>query len=280
MGSDRRIYSYNNRQYIIAGTVIVLLIIFVVRLFFLQIFSDDYKRWADSNAFQKRTLYPSRGVIYDRNGNMLVYNQPSYDLMVIMREIRQPFDTLDFCRTVGITKEWFDNRVAAIRGNNLSYGYWSYVPQEFMSQLSVSEYGVLQEKLYKFPGFYVRNRPLREYGCSSAANVLGNIGEVSQKDIENDRYYVQKDYSGRSGVERSYEKILRGEKGVEILLRDARGRIKGKYENGEYDRAPVPGKNITLSIDLDLQAYGEKVMQNKLGSIVMIEPSTDRKSVV
>ena len=272
--NDRNTYLYNNRQYIIAGTIIVLLIIFITRLFFLQILSDDYKRWADSNAFQKRTLYPSRGVIYDRNGKMLVYNQPSYDLMVIMREIRQPFDTLDFCNTVGITKEWFDNRIATIKGSNINYGYWSYMPQEFINQLSVSEYGVLQEKLYKFPGFYMRNRPLREYGCFNAANVLGDVGEVNQKDIENDNYYVQRDYSGRSGVEKSYEKILRGEKGVEILLRDARGRIKGKYEDGKYDVAPVPGKNINLSIDMDLQAYGEKIMQNKLGSIVMIEPST------
>ena len=237
MANDRKIDLYNNRQHIIAVTIVVLLIIFIVRLFFLQILSDEYKKWADSNAFQKRTLYPSRGVIYDRNGNMLVYNQPSYDLMVIMREIRQPFDTLDFCSTVGITKEWFDNRIATIKGSNINYGYWSYTPQEFMNQLSVSEYGVLQEKLYKFPGFYVRNRPLREYGCNNAGNVLGNVGEVNQKDIDNDSYYVQRDYSGRTGVERSYEKVLRGEKGVEILLRDARGRIKGKYE--EIGRAHV-----------------------------------------
>ena len=271
MENDRQKYLYDNRRYIIAGTVVVLLMIFVVRLFFLQILSDDYKRWADSNAFQRRTLYPSRGVIYDRTGKMLVYNQPSYDVMVIMREVRQPFDTLDFCRTIGITKERFDNRMAVIKSSS---GYTSYVPQEFMNQLSANEYGVLQEKLYKFPGFYVRNRPLREYGCHNAANVLGYVGEVNQNDIDNDSYYVQRDYSGRSGVERSYEKELRGEKGVEILLRDAHGRIKSKYENGEYDVAPVPGKNITLSIDLDLQTYGETVMQNKLGSIVMIEPST------
>ena len=226
--------------------------------------------WADSNAFQKRTLYPSRGVIYDRNGNLLVYNQPSYDVMVIMREI-QSFDTIDFCNTVGMTKEAFDNRIATIRNSNPGY---SYVPQVFINQLSAKEYGVLQEKLYKFPGFYIRNRALREYGYINAANVLGNIGEVNQKDIENDNYYVQRDYSGRSGVEKSYENVLRGEKGVEILLRDAHGRIKGKYEDGKYDVAPVSGKNITLSVDIELQAYAEKIMCNKLGAIVMIEPST------
>jgi penicillin-binding protein 2 len=250
----------------------VLLFIFVVRFFFLQIVSDDYKKWADSNAFQRRTLYPSRGVIYDRNGKLLVYNQLSYDVMVIIREI-QPFDTLDFCKTVGITREFFENRMAVIKNRTLNPGY-SYIPQEFMSQLSAVEYGVLQEKIYKFPGFYIRSRPLREYGCLNAANVLGNLGEVNRKDIERDDYYVQGDRSGRSGVERSYEKILRGEKGVEILLRDVYGRIKGKYEDGKYDVAPVSGKNITLSIDMDLQAYGEMIMQHKSGAIVMIEPST------
>jgi penicillin-binding protein 2 len=253
--------------------VLVLLFIFVIRLFFLQILSDDYKKWADSNAFQRRTLYPSRGVIYDRNGELLVYNQPSYDVMVIMREIVQ-FDTIDFCNTIGITKEFFDSRMATIKNGNLNPGYSSYIPQVFMNQLSAVEYGILQEKFYKYSGFYIRNRTLREYGCSNAANVLGNVGVVSRKDIERDDYYVQSDYLGRSGIERSYEKILRGEKGVEILLRDVYGRIKGKYEDGKYDVAPVSGKNLTLSIDLELQAYGEMIMRNKPGAIVMLEPST------
>lgn len=269
MESDRQKYMYDNRRYIIAGTVIVLLLIFVIRLFFLQIVSEDYKKWADSNAFQRRTLYPSRGVIYDRTGKLLVFNQPSYDVMVIMREV-QPFDTIEFCTTVGISKESFDSRIAAIR----KIPGYSYVPHVFINQLSANEYGVLQEKLYKFPGFYIRNNALREYGFPYAANVLGNVGEVNQGDIENDDYYVPRDYSGRSGVERSYEKILRGEKGVEILLRDVHGRIKGKYESGKYDVAPVSGKNITLSIDIELQAYGEMIMQNKPGAIVMIEPAT------
>jgi penicillin-binding protein 2 len=242
----------------------------MVRLFYLQIVSDDYKKWADSNAFQKRTLYPSRGVIYDRNGKLLVYNRPSYDVMMIMREV-QLFDTLDFCQTLGITKERFDGMITTIKNTG---GYSSYIPQVFMNQLSANEYGLLQEKLYKFPGFYIRNRATREYGCTNAAHLLGYVGEVSIKDIEDDDYYVPGDDAGRSGVERSYEKILRGEKGVEILLRDVLGRVKGKYEEGIHDRAPVSGKNITLSIDLELQALGEKLMQNKEGAIVMIEPST------
>ncbi len=271
MANSKTRYIYDNRRYVIAGAVIVLLLIFIMRLFFLQIMRDDYKKWADSNAFQRRTLYPSRGVIYDRNGKLLVYNRPSYDVMVIMREIKQ-LDTMDFCRTVGITRESFDNRMDIIK--NQTSGYASYTPQVFMSQLSANEYGVLQEKFYKFPGFYIRNRALREYGCVNGANILGSLGEVGRKDIKNDDYYVQSDYAGTSGVERSYEKILRGEKGVEILLRDVHGRIKGKYEEGRYDEAPVSGKNITLSIDMDLQAYGEMLMRNKPGAVVMIEPAT------
>lgn len=266
-------YTLENRRYVIGGAVIVLVLVFIFRLFILQIVDSDYKAWADSNAFLKKTLYPSRGMIYDRNGKLLVYNQPAYDVMLIMREI-QPFDTLDFCNVLGITKEQFVKRIADIKNRRLNPGYSSYVPQVFMNQLSAQEYGVLQEKLYKFPGFYIQNRTIREYEYPNAANVLGSIGEVNRKDIEKDAYYVQGDYSGRTGVERSYEKELRGVKGVEILLRDAHGRIKGRYEEGRHDIAPESGKNLTLAIDMDLQAYGEKLMQNKLGGIVMIEPAT------
>lgn len=266
-------YTYENRRYVFSGAVIIVVLIFIVRLFYLQVIDSDYKMWADSNAFLKKTLNPSRGMIYDRNGKLLVYNQPAYDIMLIMREV-QPFDTLDFCTTVGITKEQFINRIVDIKNTRLNPGYSSYVPQVFMNQLSAKDYGVLQEKLYKFPGFYIQNRTIREYEYPNAAHVLGNIGEVNKQDIARDKYYVQGDDSGRSGVERSYETILRGEKGVEIQLRDAHGRIKGRYEEGRYDVKPVSGKDITLSLDMELQAYGEQLMANKLGSIVMIEPST------
>lgn len=266
-------YKLENRRYIISAAVVGLVLIFIIRLFFLQILNSDYKAWADSNAFLKKTLYPSRGMIYDRNGKLLVYNQPAYDVMVIMREV-QPFDTLDFCSTLGISKEQFDKRITDIKNRRLNPRYSSYIPQLFMNHLSAQEYGVLQEKLYKFPGFYIQNRTIREYEYPYAAHVLGSIGEVNRKDLEEDSYYVCGDYSGRSGVEKSYEELLRGEKGIEILLRDAHGRIKGKYEDGAHDIPPVSGKNLTLSIDMDLQAYGEKLMQNKVGAIVMIEPAT------
>lgn len=266
-------YTLENRRYVIGGAVILLVLIFIIRLFFLQIVDSDYKAWADSNAFLKKTLIPSRGIIYDRNGELLVYNQPAYEVMLIMREI-QPFDTLDFCDILKISKEVFVKRIAEIKDRRLNPGYSSYVPQVFMNHLSAQEYGVLQEKLYKFPGFYIQNRTNREYEYPFAAHVLGNIGAVNHKDIEKDSYYASGDNSGRSGVERSYEELLRGVKGTEILLRDVHGRIKGKYEEGKHDVAPVSGKNLTLSIDIRLQAYGEKLMQNKRGSIVMIEPET------
>ena len=262
-------YTLENRRYVIIGAVVLLVLIFIARLFYLQVVENDYKAWADSNAFLKKTLYPSRGIIYDRNGKLLVYNQPAYDVMLIMREV-QPFDTLDFCKILSISREQFDKRIADIKNRRLNPGYSSYVPQVFMNHLSAQECGVLQE----FPGFYIQNRTIRQYEYPNAAHVLGNIGEVNRKDIQSDDYYVQGDNSGRSGVERSYEKELRGVKGVEILLRDVHGRIKGKYDEGNSDVAPVSGKNLTLSIDMDLQAYGEKLMRNKVGSIVMIEPAT------
>ncbi len=273
MENPKTKYAYEIRRFILIGSVIFVILIYVVRLFFLQIVEVEYKASADNNAFLKKTLYPARGVIYDRNDKLLVYNQPAYDVMLIMREI-QPFDTLDFCRTVGITKEIFDKRIVDIKNRALNPGYSSYVPQVFMNQLSTNEYGILQEKLYKFPGFYIQNRTVREYTYPNAALLLGNIGEVNRHDIRADDYYVQGDYAGRAGVERSYENVLRGEKGVEILLRDAHGRIKGRYEEGLYDMAPVSGKNLKLAIDIELQIYAEQLLHNKLGSIVMIEPST------
>lgn len=266
-------YNLSNRRYVLIAAIVVVMIVFISRLFYLQVIDSDYKVWADNNAFLNKTLYPSRGLIYDRNGKLLVYNQPAYDVMLIMREVA-PFDTTDFCTILGITKETFTKRIEDIKNRRLNPGYSSYVPQTFMSQLSAQEYGALQEKLYKFPGFYIQNRTVREYEYPYAAHVLGGVAEVNPNDLKKDTYYVRGDNIGRTGIERSYESILRGEKGVEILLRDAHGRIKGRYENGDHDVAPVSGKNLTLSIDIELQAYGEELMQNKLGAIVMIEPAT------
>ena len=273
MEKFRSKYIYEGRRFVIIGAVLCIVIIFAVRLLDLQLINNEYKNTAENIALLRKILYPARGVIYDRNDNLLVFNELSYDIMLIMREV-QPFDTLDFCGTLGIKQEDFDKRISDVQNRSMNPGYSSYVPQVFMSLLSSNECRVLQEKLYKFPGFYIQPRTIRNYRYPNAALLLGNVGEVNRRDIENDNYYVSGDFSGRSGVENSYEKRLRGEKGIEIMLRDAHGRIQGSYENGIHDKAPVTGKNLKLAIDIELQAYAEKLMQNKLGSVVMIEPET------
>jgi penicillin-binding protein 2 len=265
--------SSEKRYYTIAVIVIAIIIVLIGQLFNLQILKDEYKQSADGNAFFKKTLYPARGTISDRHDRLLVYNQPTYDIVYIPREV-EPFDTLDFCNILSISKEQFIKRINDVKDRRLNPGYSSYTLQTFMTQLTVREYGLFQEKLYKFPGFYIQNRALRQYDYVNAAHILGYVAEVDKTKMNEDPYYARGDYAGKSGVESSYENILRGRKGVEILLRDAHGRIKGKYEDGNYDVAPVSGKNIQLSIDIELQAYGEYLMKNKIGSIVMIEPST------
>ena len=267
-------FNLENRRYVIGGVAIVIVFIYLVRLFTLQLMSDDYKKNADSNAFLKKVEYPSRGAITDRNGKLLVYNQPAYDIMVVMNEESGRLDTLDFCQSLGITKEFFIKRMNDIKDRRKNPGYSRFTQQLFMSQLSNQEFSVFQEKIFRFPGFYVQRRSIRQYQYPYAAHVLGDVGEVSPSDIEDDPYYQPGDYIGKLGIEKYYEKELRGEKGVQILLRDARGRIQGKYLNGKYDRRPVAGKDLTLSIDLNLQALGERLLEGKIGSIVAIEPST------
>ena len=258
----------------IGGVAAAIVLIYIVRLFTLQLLSDDYKKNADSNAFLKKIEYPSRGVITDRHGKLMVYNQPAYDIMVVMNEAKDRIDTLELCEALGITKDDFITRMDNIKDRSKNPGYSRFTQQLFMSQLSDKEFSVFQEKIFRFPGFYVQRRSIRQYMYPYAAHVLGDVGEVSEGDIEDDDYYQLGDYIGKLGVEKSYEKQLRGEKGVQILLRDAHGRIQGKYQNGKYDKKPVPGKDLTLSIDLKLQALGERMLEGKIGAIVAIEPST------
>ncbi|MDR1653877.1 MAG: penicillin-binding protein 2 [Prevotellaceae bacterium] len=262
-----------NRRYVITAAILIVVAIFGVRLLSLQVLESKYKAGADSNAFLRKTQYPPRGLIYDRNGRLLVYNKAAYDITLIIRDIRN-LDTLTFCRDLGITKEYFLQRIAEIKDTKKNLAYSSYTPQLFMTQLSAADIAPVQQNIYKYHGFYIQNRTLREYVVPSAAHLLGSIGEVSRNDIAKDPYYRQGDYAGRDGVEYTYEKDLRGEKGTEILLRDAKGRIKGKYEDGEFDVQAKAGKNLTLTIDIDLQRLGEKLMTGKMGSIVAIEPET------
>ena len=264
----------DTRRFVIGGVAIAIVVVYIVRLFTLQLMSDDYKKNADSNAFLKKVEFPSRGVISDRNGKLLVYNQPAYDIMVVMKEAQDNIDTLEFCQTLGITREYFDRRMADIQNRAKNPGYSKFTQQIFMGQLSDREFSVFHEKLYRFPGFYIQNRSIRQYEYPYAAHVLGDVAEVSKGDIEADDYYQPGDYIGKQGVERSYERQLRGEKGVQILLRDAHGRIQGHYMDGIYDHKPVPGKNLTLALDIDLQALGERLLEGKIGSIVALDPQT------
>ena len=267
-------YSLDYRRFVIGGVALAIVIIYIIRLFTLQITSDDYKKSADSNAFLKKIEYPARGGIYDRNGKLLVYNQPAYDIMVVMNEAKDHLDTLDFCEALNITREDFDKRMETIKDRSKNPGYSRFTQQLFMSQLSEADFSVFQEKMFRFPGFYIQRRSIRQYRYPFAAHVLGDVAEVSPADIEEDDYYQPGDYIGKLGVERSYEKQLRGEKGMQILLRDAHGRVQGRYQNGRFDRRAVAGKNLTLGLDADLQALGERLMQGKIGSIVAIEPKT------
>ncbi|WP_042373551.1 penicillin-binding protein 2 [Bacteroides neonati] len=266
-------YNLEKRKFVIGGAAIVVILIYVLRLFVLQLLTDDYKKNADSNAFLNKIQYPSRGAIYDRNGKLLVFNQPAYDITIVPKEVVN-LDTLDLCRTLNITQAQFLKIISDMKDRRRNPGYSKYTNQLFMAQLSAEESGVFQEKLFKFPGFYIQRRTIRQYTYNAAAHTLGDIAEVSMKDIESDEYYIRGDYIGKLGVEKSYEKQLRGEKGVEILLRDAHGRIQGHYMDGKLDKRPVPGKNLTLSLDIDLQMLGERLMKDKIGSIVAIEPET------
>lgn len=267
-------FNLENRRFVIGGVGIAIVLIYTIRLFTLQLLSDDYKKNADSNAFLKKIEFPSRGTVYDRNGKLMVYNQPAYDIMVVMNEARGHLDTLEFCSALGMTKAEFIKRMSDIKDRNKNPGYSRFTQQLFKSQLSDKEFSVFREKMFRFPGFYVQKRSIRQYEYPYAAHVLGDVGEVSDADIEEDDYYQPGDYIGKLGVEKAYEKQLRGEKGVQILLRDAHGRIQGSYQDGKFDKKPVAGKDLTLSIDVNLQALAERMLQGKIGSVVAIEPST------
>jgi len=259
--------NYSKRKYVIVSIFILTGVIFLVKLFMIQIVDNDYKLYANKNVLRYETQYPARGFIYDRNGELLVYNEAVYDLLITPRLVKE-IDTIEFCNLLKIDKELLIEKFKESK----KYSY--YKPSIFLEQISKEDYAFLEEKLYKYPGFYVQARTLRKYEHPIAAHVLGYVGEVNQKELKNDYYYKQGDYIGKSGVEITYEKILRGKKGLKIKMVDVFNREKGSYQDGKYDTSAVSGKNIYISIDSRLQTYGEKLMQNKRGSIVAIEPST------
>ena len=265
---------YSRRPYIIAGAVALVVLIFIIRLFWLQIIDQSQKQKADNNALLRQVVYPSRGLIYDRNGELLVFNQPIYEVTLIMQEMRHGFDTVAFCRCLGIDSLEFAERITAIKDKRRNRGFSTYTPQVFMAQLTKQEVASLRETSYKFSGAGIRKRTLRGYSYPYAAHILGSVGEVSQADIDRDEYYQSGDYAGRDGLERTYEQRLRGTKGVEVIMRDSRGRIQGSYHDGAEDVEAVTGTDLHLSLDIQLQALAEQMLQGKVGSVVAIEPAT------
>jgi penicillin-binding protein 2 len=258
---------YFNRKFVIGGIFSLIILIFIIRLFVLQIVDQSYKLSASNNVLRYETQFPARGLIYDRNGKLMVYNEAAYDILVIPRQV-EPFDTTQLGKLLDLTKEQIVQRLKTAK--NYSY----YKPSVFEKQISARNYAPLQEQLYNFKGFFVQTRTLRKYPQKVGAHVLGYIGEVDDELTKRDPYYNSGDYIGISGVEQSYEKVLRGKKGVEIFMVDVHNRIKGRFKEGKFDTLAIHGEDVVLTIDSKLQAYGEALMKNKRGSIVAIEPKT------
>lgn len=259
--------TFSKRKLIVAGIMLGIGAIFILRLFSLQITNKTYKQFATRNVLRKIITFPARGLIYDRHNQLMVYNKAAYDLLIVPREVK-PFDTTELCNIVQMERQ--DLRDAIKKAKQFSY----YKPSIVAGQISPDIYAPLQEKLYKYPGFFVQSRTLREYPSKSAAQVLGFVGEVNQRIIEADNYYRSGDYIGVSGLEKAYEKELRGIKGVNNYMVDVHNRIKGRYNNGEADTTAILGQNLLTGMDADLQAYAELLMTNKRGAIVAIDPPT------
>lgn len=260
--------SFFTRKYIIQGIFLTTAILIVIRLFYIQIIDDSYILSANNNVLRKVIVYPARGAILDRNGEILVQNEPIYDLLVTPREAKD-IDTLLLCELIGIDKKGYIQRIEKAKAHS------PYRASQFEKQLSSTTYARLQEHLYKFRGFYVQNRTVRSYPDSIAAQFLGYIQEVNQRDIErSEGFYRPGDYIGATGVERAYEDLLRGKRGIRNQMVDALNRPQGSFMDGKYDTLAVTGDGMVSSLDKDLQILAERLMKNKLGSVVAIEPST------
>lgn len=258
---------YENRTYIIGGFFGLVILIFIIRLFSIQVLDDSFKTSSENNVIRKQTDYPRRGLIYDRNNELIVYNEAAYELMITPKQATK-LDTGLICSLLEIDTLNLMNRIEKARK------YSMYKASILMKQISVETYTKLQENMFLMPGFFVQTRTLRKYPFSTASHLLGYVGEVGQKTVKNKPYYKEGDYIGISGIEKAYEDKLRGDKGIKLLLKDVHNNIKGSFNNGKFDIKSKPGKNLQSSIDIHLQNYGELLMKNKRGSIVALEPST------
>ena len=258
---------HTGRRKVISAIIIGVGLLLLSRLFMLQIADPSYKAFARSNFIRHITDYPARGLIYDRHGELLVYNEAHYDLMVIPGQVGE-IDTLEFCRLLNIDQSTFESRLLQARR------YSRFRASVFERQISKTTFAAFQEKMFRFPGFFVQPRTLRKYTHPIATHTFGYVGEVGPAIIGNDPYYRPGDYIGISGIERSYERELRGRKGLRIRTVDVLNRDAGPFHDGRYDTLAVAGKDLWTTLDATLQIYGEQLMQNKRGSIVAIEPST------
>jgi penicillin-binding protein 2 len=255
------------RKALLPSLVIIMASLLVLRIFYLQIIDDSFKLKSENNAIKIKYDYPERGYIFDRNGKLLVANQSSYDIMVVPRDVKN-LDTTEFCMLLDISKEYFNKRM---KKANI---YSPRLPSVFLPQLNKVEYAAFQEKIRKFSGFYIQKRALRDYQVDYGANIFGFITQVNDAIINKNPYYKGGDLIGKQGVEENYEEVLRGQKGVKYILRDKFNREIGSYKEGKFDTIAKQGKDITLTIDSELQKYGEELMINKWGGIVAIEPKT------
>ncbi len=256
------------RGYLLYFFILLFAFIYIGKLFHLQVYSNTTREnTLQSSTVKKIYDYPIRGYIYDRNGRLLVTNKQSYNLMIVPREVKA-LDTLEFCRLLSIDKASFLKRYKKAKR-------WSpRLPSVFLSHLSKEDYAYLQEKMYKYEGFYIEKKFLRYYPISSAANVLGYVNEVNEETARKNPYYQAGETVGTTGIEKQYETLLRGKKGAKYLQRDNLNRVIGAYKNGLYDTLPTPGEDLTITLDIELQQYGEKLMKGKRGGIVAIEPSS------
>jgi penicillin-binding protein 2 len=259
--------AFISRKYIILALIVLGSVILLTRLFIIQVVKDTYRLSADNNVLRYVTQYPGRGLIYDRNKKLMVYNQAAYDLMVVPAQVTR-MDTAEFCNLLEISVSSFRERLSE------ALNYSRRAPSVFLKQISAESYARFQEKMFLYPGFYVQPRTLRKYSKPIAGHILGYVSEVDESLVKKEPYYKAGDYIGKLGIEEAYEKYLRGQRGVKIYLVDVYSRIKGSYADGRMDTVAVQGEDIISTVDMDLQEYGELLMRNKSGSIVALEPKT------